>query len=156
MKTSTCSFFGHRTINVTAELKENLNRIIENLIIENNVDTFLFGSKSQFDTLCYEQVTELKEKHPHIKRIYVRAEFAQISEKYKNYLLEDYEDTYHSPKAIGAGKAVYVERNFDMINKSNFCIIYYQSNYSPKNRKSGTGLALSYAIKRNKKIILLP
>lgn len=156
MKTSTCSFFGHRTINVTAELKENLNRIIENLIIENNVDTFLFGSKSQFDTLCYEQVTELKEKYPHIKRIYVRAEFAQISEKYKNYLLEDYEDTYHSPKAISAGKAVYVERNFDMINKSNFCIIYYQSNYSPKNRKSGTGLALSYAIKRNKKIILLP
>ena len=32
-------------------------------------DTFLFGSRSKFDTLCREVVTELKEQYPHIKRI---------------------------------------------------------------------------------------
>ena len=69
----TCCFIGHRKIKKTAELKNNLSKIIERLITENDVDTFLFGSKSQFNDLCWELVTELKEKHPEIKRIYVRA-----------------------------------------------------------------------------------
>jgi len=70
-------------------------------------------------------------------------------------LLENYEDTYYPEKILGAGKAVYLERNIDMINKSYFCIIYCQEDYLPKGRKSGTKIALNYAIKKNKKIILL-
>ena len=88
--------------------------------------------------------------------LYVRAEFSQISEDYKTYLLEGYEDTYFPEKAIGAGKAVYVVRNRDMINQSRFCIVYYREDYSPKNRKSGTKTALDYAIKKNKEIIIFP
>lgn len=42
----TCCFFGHRTINETEELKSKLTGILEKLIAEENVDTFLFGSKS--------------------------------------------------------------------------------------------------------------
>ncbi|MEF9840764.1 MAG: biotin operon repressor, partial [Lachnospiraceae bacterium] len=42
---------------------------IESLIVNHNVDTFLFGSRSEFDSLCHSLVTELKEKYPHIKRI---------------------------------------------------------------------------------------
>ena len=70
----TCCFFGHRTINETAEQKSKLIEIIEKLIVDENVDTFLFGSKSRFNSLCLGLVTEIKEKYPHIKRIYVRAE----------------------------------------------------------------------------------
>ncbi|MBR7133872.1 MAG: hypothetical protein IKD04_10125 [Clostridia bacterium] len=51
MKERTCCFFGHRTINETAELKERLCKIIEKLIAESSVDTFLFGSKSRL-TAC--------------------------------------------------------------------------------------------------------
>lgn len=155
METNTCCFFGHRTIKVTTELKVKLNKIIKKLIIENNVDTFLFGSKSQFNNLCYEQVTKIKEKYPHIKRIYVRAEYSIINETYEDYLLENYEDTYYPKNAVGAGKAVYVERNCVMINDSHFCVVYCKEDYSPLNRKSGTKLALDYAIKKNKKIIVL-
>ena len=54
----TCYFFGHRRINETEELKSKLSREIEKLIVEKQVDTFLFGSKSQFDSLCLELVTE--------------------------------------------------------------------------------------------------
>ena len=79
MKENTCCFFGHRTINETEELKSKIIEIIEKLIVDENVDTFLFGSKSRFNNLCLERVTELKEKHPHIKRIYVRAEYKKIS-----------------------------------------------------------------------------
>jgi len=156
MQKTTCCFFGHREINETEELKQQLCSIIENLILEGKVDTFLFGSKSQFNNLCYELVSRFKEKYPDIKRIYVRAEFPQIDESYKAYLLESYEDTYFPQKILGAGRATYVERNCEMISKSNFCIVYFQGDYSSQNRKSGTQTALDYAIKKRKKIITLP
>ena len=152
----TCCFIGHRTINETEKLKVKLYKTIENLVVNENVDTFLFGSKSRFDSLCLELVTKLKEKYPHIKRIYVRAEFPVISDNYKNYLLESYEDTYYPEKIIGSGRAAYVERNFEMINQSRFCLVYYDESYAPSKRKSGTKIALDYAIKHQKTILLLP
>ncbi len=156
MKLNTCCFFGHRTINETEELKSKLYKIIEKLILEKQVDTFLFGSKSRFNSLCLELVTELKEKHPHIKRVYVRAEYPYISEHYKNYLLECYEDTYYPEKIINSGRATYVERNYEMIDNSHFCIFYYDEPNAPTTRKSGTKIALNYAIKQGKRIIKLP
>lgn len=153
---NTCCFFGHRTINETEELKAKLYKTIENLVVNENVDTFLFGSKSRFDSLCLELVTKLKEKYPHIKRIYVRAEFPVISDNYKDYLLESYEDTYYPEKIIDSGRGAYVERNFEMINQSRFCLVYYDESYAPSKRKSGTKIALAYAIKHQKTILLLP
>ena len=156
MKTNTCCFFGHKTISVTAELELTLNRVIRKLIVENKVDTFLFGSKSQFNDLCYEQVTKLREEYPDIKRVYVRAEFSEISDVYRAYLLRRYEDTYYPQKALNAGKAVYVRRNYEMIDKSNFCVVYYREEYSPASRKSGTKCALDYALKNKRIIFMLP
>ena len=153
---NTCCFFGHRTINETEDLKSKLNDIVEKLIVEKKVDTFLFGSKSEFDSLCLELVTGLKEKYPHIKRVYVRAEYPYISEHYKNYLLKSYEDTYYPKKIIRAGRAAYVERNYEMIDKSHYCIVYYDEANAPTTRKSGTKIALDYAIKKQKHIIILP
>ena len=105
-------------------------------------------------------VTDLKEKYPHIKRIYVRAEFPYIDDSYKKYLLESYEDTYYPEKMINAGRAAYVERNYEMIDNSSYCICYYDENYAPPKRrnsrrdltdyqpKSGTKLAYDYAVSR--------
>ena len=153
MKKNICCFFGHRNINETEELKSKLIDIIEKLIVEKQVDTFLFGSKSRFNSLCIELVTEIKEKYPHIKRVYVRAEHPYISECYKNYLLENYEDTYYPEKIMNSGKASYVERNYEMINKSHYCVVYYDEPNIPTIRKSGTKTALDYAIKKCKNII---
>ena len=156
MKDKTCCFFGHRKINETEVLKSKLIEIIEKLIVDEKINTFLFGSKSQFNSLCLELVTEIKEKYPHIKRIYVRAEYPYISEHYKNYLLESYEDTYYPEHIIGSGRAAYVERNYEMINKSYYCIVYYDEPNGPTTRKSGTKIALDYAIKQGKQITVLP
>ena len=150
---NTCCFFGHRTINETKELKSKLKEIIEKLIVEKQADTFLFGSKSRFNSLCLELVTEIIEKYPNIKRIYVRAEYPDINEHYKNYLLESYEDTYYPEHIIGSGRAAYVERNYEMIDKSKFCIVYYDEPNAPTTRKSGTKIALDYAVKQGKQII---
>ena len=151
-----CCFFGHRAINETDELRTKITEAVERLITDENVDTFLFGSKSQFDSFCLEIVTEIKEKHPHVKRIYVRAEFPYINDDYLNYLLKFYDDTYYPEKLLSAGRAVYVERNYEMINNSKYCIVYYDEQNAPTTRKSGTKIALDYAIKKGREVIIFP
>ena len=152
---NTCCFFGHRTINETEELRTKITEAVERLITDENVDTFLFGSKSEFDRLCLELVTKLKEKYPHVKRIYVRAEFPFINDNYLNYLLKSYDDTYYPEKLHGAGRAAYVERNYEMINNSKYCIVYYDEQNAPTTRKSGTKIAIDYAIKKGSEVIIV-
>ena len=152
MRGRVCCFLGHREINETEELRQQLRCIAEKLILEEQVDTFLFGSKSQFNSLCHEEVSKLKEKYPDIKRVYVRVEFPMINDSYMDYLLESYEETYFSPRAVGAGRQRYVERNQDMIDKSEFCVVYHMDTYVPKNRKSGTKIAIKYAPSGKRKL----
>ncbi len=155
MHANTCCFFGHRTINETDELRTKITEVVERLITDENVDTFLFGSKSDFDRLCLELVTKLKEKYPHVKRIYVRAEFPFINDGYLNYLLKSYDETYYPEKLHGAGRAAYVERNYEMIRGSQYCIVYYDEELNaPTTRKSGTKIALDFAIKKGREVIL--
>lgn len=56
----TCCFIGHRDVAATLELSKKLYVIIEMLITEKHIDTFIFGSKSSFDELCRKTVTEIK------------------------------------------------------------------------------------------------
>ena len=160
MENKVFCFIVHRKIDKTTKLRENLLNIIEDLIVNKSVSTFMFGSKSKFDDYCYELVTELKTKYSHIKRIYVRSAYEHIPDWYENSLLEHYEDTYFPEHMSNAGRASYVERNQEMINKSDFCIFYYDENYLPPRRKnsrrdlfdyqpkSGTGVAYEYARKK--------
>ena len=160
-----CCFFGHRKIVETPEMIDRLAKEIEVLITEKDVNVFYFGSKSEFDDLCHKIVTELKEKYPHIKRIYVRSAFQHIPDWYEDSLLQHYEDTYFPEHMEKAGKASYVERNQEMINQSDYCIVYYDENYLPPRRKnsrrdfadyqpkSGTAVAYEYAMKKNRVII---
>ena len=162
---NSCCFFGHRKIDESPELVEKLTKAIENLITDKNVYIFYFGSKSEFDSLCLKVITDLKEIYSHIKRVYVRSAYPDINESYENYLLESYEDTYYPEKIRGAGKASYVERNQEMINKSYFCVVYYDESYTPQERKNnrkaivdyqpkiGTKIAYDYAVKKKRKII---
>ena len=162
-----CCVFGHRKVTGKEKLKQRLDKIFESLIVNDKVDTFYLGSRSEFDSLCREVLAYKKEKYGHIKRIYVRAEYPDISENYKNYLLESCEETYFPTKARNAGKAVYVERNHEMINNSDICIIYYKVGLLPPEKKkgkktlisyqqkSGTEIAYKYAIQKNKIIINL-
>jgi uncharacterized phage-like protein YoqJ len=157
-----CSFFGHRDTPQTEELKDKVRETVERLIVEEGVDTFLFGSRSKFDDLCLLIVTELKGKYPNIKRIYVRSQYPYIDKQYKDYLLKSYDDTIIPNRVENAGKASYVERNQEMINVSNFCVFYYNSSYLPQKRKvtksdistyqpkSGTQLVWDYANQRKR------
>ena len=160
-----CCVFGHRKIAGKEELKVRLTAIIENLIVNDDVDTFYVGSRSDFDSLCREVLSEQKEKHSHIKRIYVRAEYPDINKEYENYILESCEATYFPEKARKAGKAVYIERNYEMIDRSDICVIYFKDSYLPPRRKSGrrdlfdyqpksgTETAYKYAVQKKRVIV---
>ncbi len=161
----TCCFFGHRKIEKADSLKIKVYEVMESLILYNNVDTFLMGSKSDFDCLCRNVLSELKEKYTHIRRIYVRAEYPDISDDYESYLLESCEETYFPDRAKNAGKAVYVERNCEMIDNAGICVVYFKDDYLPPKRKnsrrdllayqpkSGTEIAYQYAVRKKKMII---
>ena len=157
-----CCFFGHRKVEEPDVVREKVYSLVEELITKNQADRFLFGSKSDFDALCLSVVTELQKQYPRIRRIYVRAEFPYIDKHYTAYLLKSYDETYYPERMVGAGKAVYVERNQEMIDKAEVCVVYYDKNYLPPRRKnsrrdvldyqpqSGTKLAYDYAVKKGK------
>lgn len=151
-----CCFIGHRSIPETEELREEISAIIEKLIVEGGVSVFLFGSKSRFNSLCLELVTKMKENYPFIKRIYVRSVYPLIEDWYENYLLRLFDETIFPKRVEGNHKASYVIRNYEMIDMSDFCVFYFNEKLVPKNRKSGTKIALAYAQKKQQVIIKLP
>jgi len=155
MAPNVCCFIGNKNMTPTDELITMLTKRIETLITDRGVGTFLFGSKSRFDDLCLELVTRLKQKHPHIKRVYVRAEYQYIDDDYMSYLLTLYDHSYY-PDRVHPGRAAYVQRNQVMIDSSDICIFYHHPSSAPNARRSGTSIALNYAVKRKKEIILFP
>ena len=62
-------FIGHRDVPDTEDLREKIRITVERLITEEGVTYFLFGSRSDFDSICHDVVTELQEKYPTIQRV---------------------------------------------------------------------------------------
>ncbi len=160
-------FIGHRKIVLSDTLKDKVYKTVIALI-KDGADTFLFGSRSEFDALCLDVVSDIKKQYPHIKRIYVRSEYQHINKSYEAYLLESYEETYFPTRIQAAGRYSYVERNQEIINRSDSCVFYYNKDYVPppkrqnfhmplSNRQvnSGTKLAFEYAVSKSKHIINL-
>lgn len=174
-------FIGHRAVDNAEQVKTKLFDLLSTLI-SNGADTFLFGSRSEFDSLCWEAVTILKEKYPQIKRVCYTAPhevaftskaereqceqfFSQMVKHEVHYA--DYEEAVNSQKAIKANKNAYIMRNQEMIDASDVCVFYYDKDYKPPIRKStnkflpdyqpksGTAIAFAYAEQKKKRIINL-
>ena len=171
-------FIGHRTVADAEQIKPKLHDTVSTLIT-NGADTFLFGSRSDFDMLCWEVVTELKEQFQYLKRISYNAphevsftskeereRYEQIVSQMVNHKVHytDYEETVNSQKSLTANKNAYIMRNQEMIDRSDVCVFYYNKDYLPPRRKqsnrniidyqpkSGTAIAYAYA-KQKKKMI---
>ena len=160
-------FIGHRTIEKNEKLISLLKETVV-MLIGKGVIKFLFGSMSKFDDLALQVVTDIKKEYPNIQRIYVRSANMFITKEYEEYLLKYYDQTYFLVKIEKAGKFSYVERNFEMIDKSTYCVFYYNEEYVPKikkrskdkielnlRRNSGTKIAYQYAVKKKEEIINL-
>lgn len=174
-------FIGHRKIDKTEQLKLQLTNIVSTLI-SGGADTFIFGSKSDFDSLCWDVVTECKAQFPNIKRIsynapheiaFTSAEERKHCEQILSRLLRnevhyaDYEEAVDCEKSYNANKNAYIMRNQEMIDCCDICVFYYNEQYLPPRRKqskkdilgyqpkSGTAIAFAYAKRKRKQIINL-
>lgn len=147
IKYKICSFFGHSEISITDDLKMRVRNKIENMIVKDNYGIFYFGGFSMFDELCYKIVSELKNKYPHLKRVFCLADPRHINvlkrpkwlreEEYEEYIYIDLKfDWYYT--------RIYY-RNVEMINESDFVIFYFTNT-----KNSGAYKAYKYAIKKKK------
>ena len=74
MESKACCFIGHRKIEKSVELTQRVRAVINDLIENKGVTTFLFGSRSEFDDLCHEIVTELQRIIRKLSGLCIRAE----------------------------------------------------------------------------------
>lgn len=174
----TCCFIGHRKIEITDELIFSIRHILEMLIEEEGVRTFAFGSRSQFNDLCYNIVTDLQKDFQGLEKVCFtsRSEVCCLEgdkEKWERFYLwafkqqvdvQTFDRKIEYKNKFDAGKADYVERNQAMIDMSDFCVFYFDPNYLPPERKpfaralssyqpkSGTALAYKYAQQKKKQI----
>ena len=149
----TCCILGHRDFEKTREIELSVKNVVTELIEKEKVTEFLFGSRSKFIDFCYDIITEYKKAYPYLMRVFVRAEYPIIDDDYQNYLKNIYEDSYYYSEKLQKNKFSYIKRNQVMIDKSDFCLFYFNDNYVTKTKtQSGTRLAYEYAIKKNKEI----
>ena len=169
-----CCFIGHRKIQDKEAVLPHVKAIVEMLIKEKGVRIFNFGSKSEFDDLCYAVVTEFQNNFPDIIRVFYnrkseyavgKDEKANLEEIWSRLLkkdvsIKDCDSSKMSDRVFRAGKASYVERNREMIDDSDFCVFFYIEEYKPETElhrkssgKSGTDIAYEYAVGKKKPII---
>ncbi len=177
----TVCFIGHRTVANATRIKTRLTETVLKLISD-GADTFLFGSRSEFDSLCWEVVTELQTQYPAIKRVGYntphetaitskeeRRQLEQLSSEIAGgkVCLKDFESAVNSQKSQNATKDAYIMRNQEMIDNSDVCVFYYDKDYLPPRRKqsknlvsdhqpqSGTAAVFTYAQRKKKTMINL-
>ncbi len=155
-----CCFIGHRNAELVAEEVVKLKSVIINLI-NRGVKTFLFGSKSKFDDLCYEIVFDLQQKFSDIKLIGYPCgseHFCLKSEKETEQIVSrllkrnikfKFYDAIVENNYIGKGS--YILRNKKMIDDCDVCIFYYDVDYKFATR-SGTKVCFDYAKHKKKEI----
>ena len=150
MNSKKCCFIGHRKVENQSEVYEQVLNVVKDLIINYNVTTFIFGSNSEFDDLCLKAVNELKTQHPQIFRIAYTCKSEsctleaekEIRERQYSFVLkkevklEPVDEEFHFKNKYVAGRASYVERNYAMIDESDYCIFYYNASYTPLKKNS--------------------
>ena len=103
--------------------------LAERLIVEKGYAIFLFGGFWDFDELCYNIVSHLKEKYPKLKRIYcVHDEKYLLECKRPAYLRSmDCEEVIYFPLSFDYWYTRIYYRNCEMIKRSDYIIFYAEN-----------------------------
>lgn len=113
---SACTFFGHR--DCPSSVKADLCEAIEQLICNQQVDTFYVGTQGSFDRMAYSSLVELRKRYSYIKIYRVLAYMPKPDDA-------DTVDTI-VPEGIENAHPRYaiVHRNIWMIDRSDYVIAY--------------------------------
>ena len=144
------SFFGHSNCPCTSELFERVYALVKHQIMFEGADVFYFGGFSDFDSMCLDVVTKLKEEFPNIMRVFCVPQYKWIRKPPK-WLDKNAYDAVEFPtmKFEWWYTCIYY-RNCAVIDQSDFIIFYAQ-----ECARSGTFKTLQYAKKQKKDFINL-
>ncbi len=168
LKNASCCFIGHRFIeknNIAGQVKN----VIIDLIENKNVKTFYFGTKSEFNDLCYDVLSEVKNQYNNLQRICITCksetvvlsnEKTKMQKLFNQYLngkkARAFEQELKLESVLNAGRLSYIKRNEKLIDLSEYCVFYFDESYTAKTQEpSGTKIAYEYALRKNKTIILI-
>ncbi len=160
-----CCIIGHR---VVEDLDKKKLREIVLKLIKSGVDCFLFGTKSQFNDICYHVIKEFKEEFNLKFCCYVcrnETAFTKETETERvvcaslNHVDVDdvpiFDEIVRPEQILNLTRNSYIVRNKAMIDKSDCCLFYYDRKVRLKQEKidhcqtrSGTTLAYEYAKKK--------
>ena len=119
-----CSFFGHRDIEVTEHLQKVLKNMLKEKIVKDNYTVFYFGGFGDFDDLCYKLITELKKEFNDIKRIFCLTDYKYSTKPINKFTDKEYEEVvYFDLEFNWWYKRIYY-RNLEIINRSDYVIFY--------------------------------
>ncbi|MBR5130294.1 MAG: hypothetical protein IKV03_03630 [Alphaproteobacteria bacterium] len=142
----TCSFFGHRSIIDDVSVKQQLYEVVEELIVNQDVDTFLLGEMGDFEIIAGKVLQELKKKYPHIARETILCFSEQLQGDGKVSA-----DWIHLDLAVSKCKrrGRIPKRNQMVVDQSDVIVCYINVPYG------GAYTAYQRALKKNKQIINL-
>ena len=145
-----CTFFGHRYIDVCEKFKQSLYAYIERLIKIEGYESFYFGGFGEFDDLCWQIVTRLRTIYPYIRRIYCLTDYRHLNRRKRPLYLKDenYEEfVYLNVKFEWWFKRIYY-RNIAMIDACDYAIFYVKNSTN-----SGAYKTYQYALSNKKQLL---
>ncbi len=123
-----CSVFGHLQIDITETLRAKTTAELEK-VIGLGCRIFFFGGFGEFDNLCYEIVSKIKEEKPklNLERVFCVPQERYLRKKAWYFDRSDYDKViYLTPVREWWYKAIYY-RNCAMIDESSFLIFYAEN-----------------------------
>ena len=145
-----CSFFGHREIHLTDDLRLRVENEILG-VIDLGCRTFYFGGYGEFDRLCYNTALQIRLNRPdlNLRMVYCVPRECYLRKRVRYFRPEDYDEViYLAPAFDWWYKSIYY-RNCAMIDRSDAVIFYSESR-----EESGAYKAYKYAVKKNGKHII--
>ena len=145
----TVAFIVRENIDITEELRKQLNDAITKLVVHDWATTFLFANIGAFDAACYDVVTKLKKMFPEIKRQYIDQN--TCTDK-SNWLCALYDKCLYPKEDDLSCEA----RDRAMVDMCDILVTYCDIDYQLTTKwLNGTSLAIAYAWKRKKRIVNL-
>jgi len=154
MKSQTCCFTGHRTIDAKAfsHIQKCLENEIENLI-QQGICCFCAGGALGFDTMAALAVLKLRPKFSHIRLLLIlpyRSQARGWSKKDRrtyNHILGKADEAVYTSEYYYAG--CMHKRNRYLVDNSEVCLCYLTA------EKGGTAYTVGYAREKGLRIINL-
>lgn len=150
---NSCFFTGHRHIPEDDEpyIREKLCEKIE-ILIKKGVTNFISGGAYGFDTICAEEVLNMKKRYPHI-RLYLFLPCVNHNLRWNKESREHFDKIMHqADSVITTSEFSYfngctILRNTTMVKSALYCIAYYQG------RGNGTKQTINCAKEHNRIIV---